>query len=62
MKKVKMKQPITHQGKSYKPGDVIETTEDHAQELVRKGHAEEHKEDQAGQSGGSSGQPGKDQK
>ena len=67
MKKVKLKRPIKHQGKDYKAGEVIETTEEHAGDLIRQGHAEEHKEEetigsQHPPSGGTPPYPGKDPK
>lgn len=43
--KLKAKRPITHAGKSHNPGDVFEASDDHAQDLIRQGHAEPHKEE-----------------
>jgi len=62
-KKVRLKLPIKHQGKDYKSGDVLETTEEHAAELIKQGHAEEHKEETIGsQHPPSAPYPGKDPK
>lgn len=41
--KVKAKHSLTHEGRAYRTGDVFETTDAKAKQLIDSGHAEEHK-------------------
>src|SRR5262249_12978939 len=41
--KVKAKRPIQHEGRTHQTGDVFETTDAKAKQLIESGHAEEHK-------------------
>ena len=63
--KLKAKRPFSHKGKSYKEGEHLEVPEHEGKDLVKQGHAEEHKdkpEDESQEQGGQGGSGGQQQK